>query len=178
MKIIAENLTPEEAWLRLSVHPSLPSQSLSVQDAFDHVLAADLFANEDVPSGKRSFRDGYAVQSRDLSTVPTKIQLIRDIPMGIVPTDAIRSGQTMSIPTGGYLPEGADAVVMQEDTDRNGNEIVVKRSVAQVKMFRKSEKTSEKVNCSFLPDIVCVRRILRQSPCLELRMRPFLENPF
>lgn len=130
MKTIAENLTPEEAWLRLSVHPSLPIQSLSVQDAFDHVLAADLFATEDVPSGKRSFRDGYAVQSRDLSTLPTKIQLIHDIPMGIVPTDAIRSGQTMSIPTGGYLPEGADAVVMQEDTERNGNEIVVKRSVA------------------------------------------------
>ncbi len=127
MKLISDNLNPEEAWKRLSACVPLPVVSASLEQAFDHILATDLSAMEDVPSGNRSFRDGFAVRSADVSRVPVSLRLAGEIPMGIVPAKPVGPGQTMTIPTGGFLPDDADAVVMQEDTERTGDEILVNR---------------------------------------------------
>lgn len=130
MKIISDNLSPEEAWERLSACAPLSAIPVSLEHAFDHVLAIDLSAAEDIPSGNRSFRDGFAVRSVDVCRVPVSLRLAAEIPMGVVPAIPIGPGQVMAIPTGGFLPDGADAVVMQEDTERAGNEVVVKRIAA------------------------------------------------
>lgn len=123
MKSIPDNLSPAEAWKRLCSCPRLGSESVPLSLAFDHILAQDLLALEDIPSGMRSFRDGFAVRSMDVLHVPVQLRLVGEIAMGEVPIQLLGAGQTMAIPTGGFLPPGADAIVMQEDTERSGNQI-------------------------------------------------------
>jgi molybdopterin molybdotransferase len=146
MKSIPDNLSPEEAWKRLCSFPRMSAASISLENAVDHILAAPLQATEEVPAGKRSFRDGFAVRSADVSRIPANLKLIAEIPMGAFPSVAIGPGETMAIPTGGFLPEGADAVVMQEDTEREGDRILIKRNTQseenvqqQGEDFRKGE---------------------------------------
>src|SRR5262245_63786785 len=114
MKTITDNLTPEEAWRCMSAQAHLGPEMLPLEEAFDHVLQCNLLATENVPVGPRSFRDGFAVNSKDLSAIPALVKVVADIAMGEIPSRSIQPGEAMSIPTGGFLPEGADAVVMVE----------------------------------------------------------------
>lgn len=131
MKAISDNLSPEEAWKRLSAQPRLKAESLHLEEAFDHILTSDLLAAEDVPCGPRSFRDGFAVNSKDVNLAPVSLRIVGDIAMGEIPSRPIGTGETMSIPTGGFLPNGAEAVVMVEDTKRAGDQqVLIQRKIA------------------------------------------------
>src|SRR5262249_54225160 len=63
----------------------------------------------------------------DLKTMPARLQLAAEILMGEIPTRELRAGEAMAIPTGGYLPPGADAGGMQEDTKRLEDVIEIQR---------------------------------------------------
>jgi molybdopterin molybdotransferase len=75
--------------------------------------------------------DGYAVQSKDTESAPTNLDLIGEIGMGEQSNQSVSSGQAIRIPTGGYLPEGADAVVMQENTEAVPKKIRILKAVSQ-----------------------------------------------
>ena len=81
-------------------------------------LAEDIYAQEDVPSFRRSTMDGYAVVAGDTTaageSVPVYLDIKGEIEMGLPAAFAIRSGECAEIPTGGMLPDGADAVIMAE----------------------------------------------------------------
>ncbi len=109
-------ITPREASVRFAqAYTPRPqgTERVSLRQAYRRVLAADVVAPEDLPEFDKSTVDGYAVRGGDR---PGSLQVIGEVEMGRPPEFAVRPGEAARIPTGGMLPEGADAVIMLEDT--------------------------------------------------------------
>ena len=89
-----------------------------VLQSLGRVAAEDVLSGEDIPGFDRSTMDGYAVISRDTQgageTMPTFLELAGEVKMGEKPEFSLTSGQCAYVPTGGMVPEGADAVAMVE----------------------------------------------------------------
>ena len=88
------------------------------------VLAQDVVAPENVPPFANSAVDGYAVRTADTQTVPTELVVVDTVAAGAEPKIAVGDGQAIRIMTGAPMPQGADAVVMVEDTQRIGDDRV------------------------------------------------------
>ncbi|MFK7918639.1 MAG: gephyrin-like molybdotransferase Glp [Ilumatobacter sp.] len=87
------------------------------------VLAAPVVASEIVPPFDNTAVDGYAVQAGDVATAsqsPVDLVVVGEIAAGAAPDRALESGEAIRIMTGAPLPEGCDAVVMVEDSERLG----------------------------------------------------------
>jgi len=106
---------------------SVPAESCSGR------ILRPVTAGENFPPFPRSTRDGYAAASADCIGAtpgsPAFLTLAGEVPMGSAPSFSIRRGECALIHTGGILPDGADAVVMAEDTESAGNWIEVKKAV-------------------------------------------------
>ena len=85
------------------------------------VLAQDVVAAEHVPPFNNTAVDGYAVRSIDTATVPVELRVVDTLAAGAAPTVAVGEGEAIRIMTGAPMPDGADAVVMVEDTQRVGD---------------------------------------------------------
>ena len=88
------------------------------------VLAQNVVAPENVPPFANSAVDGYAVRTADTQTVPTELVVVDTVAAGAEPKIAVNVGQAIRIMTGAPMPQGADAVVMVEDTQRVGDDRV------------------------------------------------------
>ena len=100
------------------------------RDAEGLVLAAPVVSAEDVPPFPNTAVDGYAVRAADVAEVPAELDVVGEIAAGDPPDGVVGPGQTIRIMTGAPMPEGADAVVMVEDSERLGDERVrLSRSV-------------------------------------------------
>jgi molybdopterin molybdotransferase len=97
------------------------------------VLAAPFAATEDLPSAARSVMDGYAVRAADVAAAsdgaPAILRVVGSVPMGGTFAGAVGAGQAVGISTGGFLPAGADAVVMIEHTRPGAGDHLDDRSV-------------------------------------------------
>ena len=101
------------------------------------VLASDVVSGENVPPFANTAVDGYAVRSSDLHTVPVELQVVGELAAGAAPSIAVTPGTAIRIMTGAPLPEGCDAVVMVEDTERVGSDSVrIHKSVPAGSAFR------------------------------------------
>ena len=101
------------------------------------VLASDVVSGENVPPFANTAVDGYAVRSSDLQTVPVELQVVGELAAGAAPSIAVVPGTAIRIMTGAPLPEGCDAVVMVEDTERVGSDSVrIHKSVPAGSAFR------------------------------------------
>ena len=101
------------------------------------VLASDVVSGENVPPFANTAVDGYAVRSSDLQTVPVELQVVGELAAGAAPSIAVVPGTAIRIMTGAPLPEGGDAVVMVEDTERVGSDSVrIHKSVPAGSAFR------------------------------------------
>jgi molybdopterin molybdotransferase len=100
--------------------PPVGTEVVSLREAGGRVLAAPFAAREDLPTHARSVMDGYAVRASDVTgaqaRTPAILRVVGTVPMGGVFAGRIASGETVGISTGGFLPLGADAVVMIEHT--------------------------------------------------------------
>ena len=88
------------------------------------VLAAQVIASEIVPPFDNTAVDGYAVRSEDVAIVPVELRVVGELAAGAAPTVGVRAGEAIRIMTGAPMPEGADAVVMVEDSERIGDDAV------------------------------------------------------
>jgi molybdenum cofactor synthesis domain-containing protein len=105
-----------------TVSPPAPAvEHVALDAAFDRILGAGITAAEDHPPHPRSTMDGFAMKS---STGARERTLAGAVRMGHARPRAITPAEAMRIPTGGVLPEGADAVVPQEDALERGDTIV------------------------------------------------------
>jgi molybdopterin molybdotransferase len=129
IKKIPDALTPDQAWQILSSAFALSVESHPLADCLDHVLAEDFVAAQDVPFSPRSFMDGYAVRAEDTNQAPVRLKISGEVAMGEMPAAKLQPGQSFAIPTGGFLPDGASAVVMQEDASRTDDIVEIKRTV-------------------------------------------------
>ncbi len=94
------------------------------------VLASAVVADEVVPPFDNTAVDGYAVRSEDVATVPVELRVVGELPAGVAPAGHLGTGEAIRIMTGAPMPDGADAVVMVEDSERIGDDRVrLSRSV-------------------------------------------------
>src|SRR5215831_5237064 len=98
----------------------LPAEMVSIADAAGRVLAEAPAARLTQPPADLSAMDGYAVRA-----VPATLRLVGQAPAGGSYDHALRPGETVRIFTGGPLPMGADAIVIQEDTNAQGDQITI-----------------------------------------------------
>lgn len=99
-----------------------PTEYVSLDGALGRVLAEPIVADHDYPNADRSVMDGFALRAE---ATPGRFVLVDAVAMGIAPARALGARGASPIPTGGVLPEGADAVVPVEDARRDGDAIVV-----------------------------------------------------
>src|SRR5262249_42516417 len=98
----------------------LSAEQVAIADAHGRVLAADLAALRTQPPDAMSAMDGYAVRAEDVATAPTKLRVIGEIAAGRPFDGTVGPGNAVRIFTGGVLPAGADTIVIQENTQRDG----------------------------------------------------------
>jgi molybdopterin molybdotransferase len=104
---------------------ALPEEMVALEAAHRRVLARDLSALRTQPPQPMSAMDGYAVRAEDASSVPATLKVIGEIAAGRPAPMPLGQGQALRIFTGGVIPEGADAVVIQEDTTRDGDIVTI-----------------------------------------------------
>ncbi len=114
----------------------LPEETAALEAAHRRVLASDLPSRRTQPPVAMSAMDGYAVRAADIATIPSRLHVIGESAAGRPLDRALRGGEALRIFTGGVVPEGADTVVIQEDTDRDGDHVIVKEATASGKNIR------------------------------------------
>src|SRR5882672_5206073 len=107
--------------------PAPATEAVSILNSLGRMLAEPILADRDFPPFPRSTRDGFAVKSTDVQNVPTKLRVVGQIKAGGSFSGALNSGEAVEIMTGASAPEGADAVVMVEYTNRSGEEVEILR---------------------------------------------------
>jgi molybdopterin molybdotransferase len=114
-----------------SIRPGqVPTEVVPLLASQGRVLAEPIHLDLDQPPFDRSMRDGFAVKSGDLDPLPARLRCVGEIKAGEAPTLVLQPGAAIQIMTGAPAPEGADAVVMVEHTERlPKDEIAVLRSV-------------------------------------------------
>jgi molybdenum cofactor synthesis domain-containing protein len=105
-------------------------ERLSLLEATGRVLASEIVSTVDVPPFARAAMDGYAVRAEDTTRAPVVLHRIEQVFTGQVAQRSIGAGECIEIATGAPLPDGADAVVMVEDTEASGDEIRVRTPVS------------------------------------------------
>ena len=99
---------------------SLTPVQVAYTEMTGRVLAQDVVAVEDVPPFLNTAVDGYAVRATDAEQVPIELVVVDTLAAGAEPKIAVNAGEAIRIMTGAPMPQGADAVVMVEDTQRIG----------------------------------------------------------
>jgi molybdenum cofactor synthesis domain-containing protein len=127
----ASTISLEEARRRLSaaIRPIDRTERVPLDGAGGRVAAADVASAIDVPPFARSAMDGYAVVAADTASAtratPVRLRLLDRAFTGEVSTAIVTAGTCVEIATGAPLPAGADAVVMVEETARDGDTVDV-----------------------------------------------------
>ncbi|MFL6811106.1 MAG: gephyrin-like molybdotransferase Glp [Bradyrhizobium canariense] len=106
----------------------LPEEMISLDEAYHRVLARDLAARRTQPPQAMSAMDGYAVRAADAATIDSELTVIGEVAAGRPFAGTVGAGEAVRIFTGGVVPGGADAVVIQEDTVAAGKRITIKEA--------------------------------------------------
>src|SRR5437763_305045 len=105
-------------------------------EALGRVLADDVAALRTQPPADVSAMDGYAVRAVDVASAPATLKLVGEVAAGHPFAGRIQAGEAARIFTGGVLPPGADTVVIQELTMRDGDAVIVNAATAPGKHVR------------------------------------------
>ena len=103
----------------------LPEEMAALDAAFHRVLARDVPALRTQPPQAMSAMDGYAVRAADAAAAGTHLKVIGEVAAGRPFDKALGAREAVRIFTGGVVPEGADAVVIQEDTVADGDGVTL-----------------------------------------------------
>ena len=121
-------LLPVSAALNRILDGVIPTaqESVPIEEAAGRVLACDLTAACDQPPFDASAMDGYAVRLADVSTLPATLEVTGEAAAGRPWPGNLRHRCAVRIFTGAPVPDGADGIVIQENTERCGNHILIK----------------------------------------------------
>jgi molybdopterin molybdotransferase len=130
-------LSVAEALARITAaFAPLPAETVGLAEALGRVLAEDVAARVTQPPKDVSAMDGYAVRAADVAQitdggVPARLEVVGRAPAGGAYEGVLGPGQAVRIFTGAPLPEGADAIVIQEDTETEGDTVIVKEGAPE-----------------------------------------------
>jgi molybdopterin molybdotransferase len=114
----------------------LAAEAVPLAQAHGRVLAADVAALRTQPPADVSAMDGYAVRSADVVQAPFKLRLVGEVAAGHPFRGAVGPGEAARIFTGGVLPPGTDTIVIQENTVREGDAVVITAASGKGKHVR------------------------------------------
>ncbi|WP_342729500.1 gephyrin-like molybdotransferase Glp [Bradyrhizobium sp. B117] len=114
----------------------LPEETVALDQAFHRVLARDVAARRTQPPQAMSAMDGYAVRAADAATIDSQLTVIGEVAAGRPFAGSVGAGEAVRIFTGGVVPDGADAVVIQEDTVADGRRITIKETAVTGRHIR------------------------------------------
>jgi molybdopterin molybdotransferase len=122
LRVISEEEALEKIMAAVS---SLPPTEAFLGDALDRFAAAEVFATIPLPPFDNSAMDGYAVVAESARKGP-RLKIVGEQPAGVSKDLSLSAGEAIRIFTGAPMPKGADAVVMQEETQREGDFVLVR----------------------------------------------------
>ncbi len=125
-------LLPRDAALQILAQVQRqPALRVPLDDALDAVLAETILSPLDIPAWTNSAMDGYAARSEDVRgarpDAPVRLRVLEQLPAGTFPTLAVTPGTCSRIFTGAALPDGADSVIRQEDSDEGRETVTILR---------------------------------------------------
>jgi molybdopterin molybdotransferase len=128
---VQRDITAAQALARvLAETPVLGSETVALGDVLGRVLAEDLRSTRVLPPADNSAMDGYAVRTAECASAsqaaPVWLPVAFEVPAGASDLSALPRGAAARIFTGAPLPPGADSVVRQEDTDRDGERVAIR----------------------------------------------------
>src|SRR5260370_35477121 len=132
-------ISVEEALARLlaPLEVLMPEQ-VSIADSVGRVLSEDVAARRTQPPFAVAALDGYAVRAEDLGHIPVNLRIVAEIPAGAGFGGILGPGEAARIFTGAPLPEGADTIVIQEDTERSGDQVEVREGAPRGRYVRRA----------------------------------------
>src|SRR6266566_7606853 len=130
-------ISEEEARRKIlgAIQP-LPARRLSSSEALGYFAAEDYLARLPLPTFDNSAMDGYAVVASSCKK-GQRLRVIGEQPAGRDKQLSVSAGEAIRIFTGAPVPQGADAIVMQEDVTRDGNEILINTDVEVGEFIRR-----------------------------------------
>ncbi|CCD93729.1 putative Molybdopterin biosynthesis protein moeA [Bradyrhizobium sp. ORS 375] len=114
----------------------LAEEMVTLDEAHHRVLARDLAALRTQPPEAMSAMDGYALRAADAATAGARLKVIGEVAAGRPFDRVVRPGEAARIFTGGVVPEGADAVVIQEDTRADDGHVVINEAAIKGRHIR------------------------------------------
>jgi molybdopterin molybdotransferase len=128
---VQRDISAAEALARvLAQTPVLGPETVALGDVLGRVLAEPIHSTRVLPPADNSAMDGYAVRAAECAAAgdraPVWLPVAFDVPAGAIEIPALAPGSAARILTGGALPPGADSVVRQEDTDRDGERVAIR----------------------------------------------------
>lgn len=115
-----------EALSRIKTAMALvPAEQVSIADTLSRVLAEDVASRRTQPPMAVSAMDGYAARAADVETLPATLRLAGHAPAGGAHEGSVAPGEAVRIFTGGPVPDGADTIVIQENTEAEGDTVTV-----------------------------------------------------
>jgi len=122
----------EELYHRFK-HFEAKSERVPLHQALHRCVSENLYATENLPSFRRSMVDGYAIIASDSygasEQSPMILNVIGQVEMGKSPVQKVTSGVCIYVPTGGEVPDGADAMIMIEHTELMGDDVALYTTV-------------------------------------------------
>lgn len=106
----------------------LPAEMVPLGDGLGRVLAEDLASRRTQPPAAVSAMDGYAVRAEDAARTPSELRIVAEIAAGAAWAGKVGPGEAARIFTGAPVPDGADAIVIQEDCERTGDLVSVREA--------------------------------------------------
>jgi len=119
-----------------SAFSPLPTERVGLADALGRVLSDDVASRITQPPSDVSAMDGYAVRAADVVTVPVTLRRIGESAAGQAFDGRLSAGQAVRIFTGAPVPDGADAIVIQENTETAGEDVLVRQGAPSGKFIR------------------------------------------
>jgi len=130
-------ISVDEALAFLLEHrPEMPVEIVPLDAALGRTLAAPLHAKLTQPPAALSAMDGYAVRLADVAAPGARLTIVGEAPAGSPFAGPVAAGEAVRIFTGGYVPDGADHIVIQETVERDGDTIICRDAYAEPRHIR------------------------------------------
>lgn len=134
-----------ESIILTQIQPRQETEKVSLEAAFGRILAEDISSDLDFPYWDNSAMDGYAVRYEDVKDTnpenPVTLKIIAEIPAGKAPEIIIQPGETARIFTGAMLPAGSDTIIMQENTQKQGERVAILIPPEKIGLFVRQRGT-------------------------------------
>lgn len=123
-----------------SVNTLMP-ETVKIMDSFGRVIAEDVYSDCDIPAFDYSAMDGYALRYKDTKGAsqysPRELKVIGELRAGGEFKGRLKDGEAVKIMTGAPIPEGADAIIMVENTEKEGDIVKILQEVEEGENIRR-----------------------------------------